>query len=222
MHPLDRPVWNALTQGWRAYAEGDAHALRLDPAYGPFGASADAKPASVAALGAMIPQGGALWLVEAMPPALPERANVVRRATLNQMIAEATPGGDDQDIVPLDEADAEEMRALALLTKPGPFATRTHRLGPFVGIRHQGQLVAMAGERMRLDGYSEVSGVCTHPNHRGRGHAAALMRVVASRILARGEGAFLHSYADNAVAIRLYESLGFRFRAAMTMVVLER
>jgi len=83
-----------------------------------------------------------------------------------------------------------------------------------------GQLAAMAGERMKPDGFTEVSGVCTHPDHRGRGYAGALSRIVAQRIVARGETPFLHAYADNAAAVGLYETLGFRIRARPVMTVL--
>ena len=79
-----------------------------------------------------------------------------------------------------------------------------------MGVKEGGRLIAMAGERMKPQGYTEVSGVCTDPNHRGRGYAGALMRVVANRILARGETPFLHSYAHNTGAIGLYSSLGFK------------
>ncbi|MEI9963878.1 MAG: GNAT family N-acetyltransferase [Caulobacteraceae bacterium] len=104
------------------------------------------------------------------------------------------------------------MLALATLTQPGPFFARTHQLGDFIGVKQEGRLVAMAGERMRPTGFTEVSGVCTHPDWRGRGYAAGLMRLVAARILARGETPFLHVYASNTGAIALYEALGFRLR----------
>jgi predicted GNAT family acetyltransferase len=118
------------------------------------------------------------------------------------------------------DADAAEMLALATLTKPGPFFARTHQLGRFIGVRDNGVLVAMAGERLKTPGYTEVSAVCTHPDHRGRGYAAALMRQVMGGIVARGETPFLHSYAANTGAIRLYESLGFRFSRELVMTVL--
>lgn len=222
-HPLDRPIWSSLVSGWAHVAQGDARARRLDPRYGPFGAPADASAANREALAALIPPGGELWLVgeEDAPP--PPGAVVRRTAQLHQMVADmVAPPARPIDFVPLDEADAEEMRALALLTKPGPFSALTHRLGAFIGVRIDGRLVAMAGERMRIAGFTEVSGVCTHPDHRGRGHAGALMRIVSTRILARGERPFLQTYADNATAIALYETLGFRLRRPLDMVVLAR
>jgi hypothetical protein len=112
------------------------------------------------------------------------------------------------------------MRALAALTEPGPFSTRTHELGDFFGIRRDGRLAAMAGERMRPEGFCEVSAVCTHPDHRGRGYGAALTRHVAGRIVARGEVPFLHVMATNTGAIGLYETLGFAFRRALALTVL--
>ena len=117
----------------------------------------------------------------------------------------------------LGDADAPEMLALATLTEPGPFFVKTHQLGRFVGIRQDGRLVAMAGERMQPDGFTEVSGVCTHPDHRGRGYAAALMGEVARGILARGDTPFLHAYASNQAAIALYERLGFQHRREILM-----
>ena len=128
-----------------------------------------------------MPAEGELWLTEAAPiPTIPATA-VTRTAMLAQMVAETiTAGGHEVDFVILADEDAPNMRALAALTKPGPFASLTHRLGGFIGVKRGGRLVAMAGERMRLDGFTEVSGVCTHPEHRGQGLAGALMRIVAS------------------------------------------
>ena len=120
------------------------------------------------------------------------------------------------------EADAAEMQALAALTQPGPFFRHTNRLGTFIGVRQDGALVAMAGERLRPTGYTEVSGVCTHPDHRGKGYAGALMRQVAHNIVARGDTPFLTSYTDNVGAIALYEALGFRIRRELMLTALSR
>jgi hypothetical protein len=139
------------------------------------------------------------------------------------MVAEAvTPGAADVDIVPLSDADAPEMLALATLTRPGPFFERTHQLGDFIGVKLDGRLAAMAGERLRLPGMAEVSGVCVHPDFRGRGYARDLTRLAASRILARGETPFLHCFESNAPAIALYEALGFKLRRTIVLSVLAR
>jgi predicted GNAT family acetyltransferase len=223
MHALDRPVWSSLTTGWLALAQGDARAWRLDPDYGPFGAAADTDAASLDALAALAPDDGELWVVEKDAVPAPQGLKIKRGAVLDQMVAERiTPARRTIDWTELSEADAEAMLALALATKPGPFAIRTHRLGTFIGVKKDGRLIAMAGERMRLDGFTEVSGVCTDPDFRGRGYAGALIRIVAERMLARGEIPFLHTYATNLGAIGLYESIGFRRRMPMVMTVLTR
>jgi predicted GNAT family acetyltransferase len=122
----------------------------------------------------------------------------------------------------LTAADVPAMVALATLTRPGPFALRTPCLGEFWGIKEGGVLIAMAGERLKHQGHTEVSGVCTHPSARGRGLAKALSAHVAQRILDRGESPYLHAYAQNKPAIRLYESLGFRLRCEMHVAAIER
>jgi predicted GNAT family acetyltransferase len=222
--PLDRPVWSALTTRQAGLAQGDTRALRFDPAYGVFAAAADGSPESLAALAALVPAEGQVALVEATQgPGVPDAA-IASQALLWQMAAEGLTAAPEPDfaIVPLTDADAAQMLALATLTRPGPFFARTHQLGDFVGVKRDGRLLAMAGERMKPTGFTEVSGVCTDPQHRGQGYAGALMRVVARRILARGETPFLHSYAANTGAIGLYQSLGFALRREMTMTVLTR
>ena len=162
-------------------------------------------------------------LVEIEEILLPKGAIVTRQAVCHQMVApHLTPGHGDLAAEDMTDADAPSMLALASLTKPGPFFAATHRLGGFVGIKLNGELIAMAGQRMRVEGYTEVSGVCTHPDHRGRGYAAALIRLVGSRILQRGEIPFLQTYADNTSAIALYHALGFVLHQEIIMTTLEK
>lgn len=221
-HPLDRPAWNALTSRQSWLALGDARAWRFDPDYGLFAGAADDRPECLDALAALVPANGVIGLVEARNPPLPPGL-FVKAAICNQMTAaHITPRAPDFAVTALGDDDAAEMLALATLTQPGPFFRKTHRLGNFIGVKVGGRLVAMAGERMKPTGFTEVSGVCTHPDHRGKGYAGGLMRLVAEKIIARGETPFLHVYADNAGAITLYESLGFRFRAAVHFTLLSR
>lgn len=200
-------------------------AVRLDPEVGVFAAADDDSPESRALLNALCREYPGAGLVEpegtAIEAVLPD-VPVVSRAACVQMIAGALTAGhhDDVDIRTLGEADAEEMLALATLTKPGPFRLGTLRLGGFIGVRREGRLIAMAGERMKVDGFTELSGVCTHPDFRGQGLAGVLSRAVVAGILARGEQAFLHAYAAHTATVAFYESLGFSVRTGMTYTVL--
>lgn len=208
-HPLDRPVWHALTGRQHDFAVAKGHAVRFDPAYGPFAAAIDDSGPALHDL-AMLAAKDEIWLLERNPPRRIPGLIMLKQADCVQMVAHTVTTTPIRfDIVELGADDAVEMLALATLTQPGPFRAHTHALGHFIGIRDQGRLVAMAGERMQPDAYVEVSGVCTHPDHRGRGYAGLLMREVAARILGRGGIPFLHCYATNTGAIALYGSLGF-------------
>jgi len=220
-HPLDRPVWNALTSRQAHLALGEAAAaLRFPPDIEPFGAAVTNAAEHLAALGALVPKDGAIATVERSGITLPPGFVAMIDEPIHQMTAARIPAPEpDPAIIPLGDADAPEMRALAELTQPGPFYARTHTLGDFVGIRENGRLIAMAGERLRVPGFTEISAVCTHPDARGRGLAARLMRVVAAKIAARGEELFLHVYPRNRAAIAVYEKLGFRQRADVQFTV---
>lgn len=222
-HPLDRPVWNTLTSRQADVALGEGRARRFDSAYGPLTGVADHSSESLADLARLPHRADGLWLLEAQPVPPPPGMAVINTAECVQMVAERmVEGGPEIAFETLTDADAAEMLALATLTRPGPFAEHTNRLGDFIGIRQGDVLIAMAGERMRPRGFTEISGVCTLPDHRGRGLAAGLMRERMARILARGETPFLHSYASNAGAIGLYETLGFRVRRAVNLTVLAK
>ena len=225
-HPLDRPVWSALSTRQAHLALGDVRAVRMAPQFGLFAAAADGSAQSLAALAALVPAEGQVAMVGADVPGRVPGVVAEPQASWQmacRRLTEAPAATPAFEIVPLGEADAPRMLALATLTKPGPFFARTHQLGDFVGVKGPGgELLAMAGERLKPLGFTEVSGVCTAPEHRGRGYAGALMRVVAGAILARGEIPFLHSNAHNTGANALYQSLGFALRREVTMTVLTR
>ncbi|GMA24075.1 hypothetical protein GCM10025864_18340 [Luteimicrobium album] len=136
-----------------------------------------------------------------------------------QMVAVGVDAQPDDEAVVLGAADVPEMLDLVDRTQPGPFRPRTVELGTYLGIRREGRLVAMAGERMRPPGWTEVSAVCTDPDHRGQGLAARLVRAVAHGVRERGDEAILHAASANEDAIRLYERLGFEVRRPVRFVV---
>ena len=224
VHPLDRPVWSSLTTHHASLSEGNALARRFARDVNLFGSACDDTPEAAVALAELVRPGESVFVAQVpgvvIAPGLVEAkaAKGVQMVALRNTRFDASEG----DIELLTDADAPEMLALATLTEPGPFLPRTHVMGTFRGIRVGGRLVAMAGERMRFPGYTEVSGVCTHPEFRGRGFARRLSSVVAAGIEARGDQAFLHAWKSNVSAISLYEGLGFTVRTEVYVAVLKR
>lgn len=222
-HILDRPIWRALATRHAHMREGDELAVRYPRDVSPFVVGRDASPEAVATMVALIGEGEEISLAEVAPPSAPPGVSETR-LPLFQMVWDSFPEAGESafDIQPLDEADAADMLALATLTRPGPFRSRTHTMGRFFGVREGGQLIAMAGERLHAPGFHEISAVCTHPDYRGRGLGAALMRKVGARMLEEGDQPFLHTYASNATAIALYRKLGFEVRAELTHAIWKR
>ena len=223
MHPLDHPIWNALTTRQQALAEGNALARRYPPAIAPFAAMADMSAQSFAALGALMTGSDVVVLFTPDPVNAPAELKVLLAETGEQMIgtpAESSIGG--AEIITLGAEDAAAMVELTKLTNPGPFTLRTQELGTFLGIRIDGQLVAMAGERMKPVNYTEITAVCVHPNHRGRGYAQLLLGAVARQITARGEIPVLHVFSHNHSAIALYRRQGMEIRRRLHVTVLQR
>lgn len=222
-HPLERPVWSALTSRHAHLSEGSSLAKRYHPSASSFAAARDNGPAGLQALADLASDGQNLLLLQADVATVPPGLVAVSTAAGVQMIAErpSTIAQDDR-IKPLGETDIPAMQALAELTKPGPFTARALELGAFWGVKENGRLLAMAGERMKPQGFAEISGVCSHPDARGRGLARQLSMFVAGRIVERGEQPFLHAYATNTAAIKLYQSIGFSLRSTMHVAVLRR
>jgi ribosomal protein S18 acetylase RimI-like enzyme len=224
-HILDRPVWNALSTNQLKFSLGGDSARRFAPNFGPLASARDDSAKSLSELAELVPSCGAIILLQADPIIIPDGVEASKTASGVQMVLEslAQPADDlSAKIEVLKGSDAASMAELAELTQPGPFEMGTPSLGEFWGIREDGKLLAMAGERMKHAGYTEVSGVCVHPNARGRGYARHLSAIVAAHIQSRGEIPYLHAYATNAGAIRLYESLGFRLRCMVNVAVLGR
>ena len=222
-HPLDRPIWSALTTAHASFANDNPLAKRYPVDISPLAAARDGSAEVIAALAALIPAGDNISLLEPDAPPPPASVTETLRGLCVQMLAPTvTAGGKSFALGPLGDADAPEMLALATLTRPGPFKMDTHKLGRFLGVRENGRLIAMAGERTKSGAFIEVSAVCTHPDFRGRGLGAALIRAVCDRILSEKKAPYLHSYVDNGVAIGLYRSLGFEVRTEVQHCVWQR
>ncbi|MER7763928.1 GNAT family N-acetyltransferase [Streptomyces sp. NPDC097619] len=209
---LDNPAWAALTGPHAPLAERYGRAARYPRDTAPFAALADPEdPRSWADLAALAGPGARVTLTgRPVPPPDWELLGSVEGV---QLTGEAVRAAPDPEAVPLGPADVPEIMRLVELTRPGPFRDRTVELGGYLGIRSGGRLVALAGGRMRPPGWTEISAVCTHPDHRGRGLARRLVRAVAAVARERGEVPFLHAAAENTGAVRLYEELGFALRA---------
>jgi ribosomal protein S18 acetylase RimI-like enzyme len=224
-HPLDAVIWRALTGVQESLAEGDERARRYPAAIAPFAATRDTEPASFQSLLALVSGDDriALFTTEEVKP--PSAFSVIQADSVDQMVlgdAGCCGARAGSPIVALGVTDVPEMLALASATQPGPFGPRTIELGNYVGIRQQGVLVAMAGERMRLNGFTEVSAVCVDPAYRGHGFAIDLLGSLVSSIGARSEIPFLHVFSSNHAAIALYSKLGFGLRRRMHLAVLAR
>ncbi|MBN3732559.1 GNAT family N-acetyltransferase [Burkholderia sp. Tr-20390] len=220
-HPLDRVVWNALTGRQRRFAVGHDGAWRFPAAVAPFAAIEDTSAASFDALGTLIAAHGPAALVtpDAIEP--PAGLSVIRRANLLQMVWQRTlDPAPESGYVTLAESDVPDMLALTTAAQPGPFGPRTFELGHYIGIRSDGRLAAMAGERMQVDGYTEISAVCVDAAFRRQGLAARLMRALIAEIDARADTPFLHVLTSNQVAIERYLALGFVVRREMNLLVL--
>ncbi|MYV51572.1 GNAT family N-acetyltransferase [Streptomyces sp. SID3212] len=210
-HLLDNPAWASLTGPHSHFAERVGRAARYPTDVSPFTALSDSTDPRawddlVALVGpdTLAPVSGATHL--------PDGWEAVRRGQGVQLVDTSLRAEPDAEAVRLTPADVPEMLDLIARTEPGPFLPRTVELGTYLGIRREGRLVAMAGERLHPPGWREISAVCTDPAHRGRGLATRLVRAVAAGIRERGETPFMHASAANTDAIRLYESIGFTLR----------
>jgi hypothetical protein len=244
MHPLDNVIWNALNTRQAEFAESCGQARRFMPEVSALGGFAEPTPEGYESLAGLLETGGTIRLFLQMPYQPRAGWSLVAGTAMPEMVYEGagalasrssytglrpadsrrrmSPHNSDPEIVELSAPDSPDMMELTALTKPGPFNKRTHELGTYLGIRHEGKLVAMAGERLKVPSYTEVSAVCTHPEHIGHGYARILMSEVMQRIRSRGETPFLHVREGNVRAIELYHRLGFSRRVLLHFAVLRK
>ncbi len=222
VHILDNPIWSSLTTRQAYLAEGDGLARRYPVDVTALAALKEPSAEAFDSL-ARISKSDAVALFCYQPITIPAGWKTIHTSNLAQMVCvdpRVAPVPAEITVDKLGTADSDEMVALTKLTNPGPFGSRTHELGLYLGIHQQGRLAAMAGERQKLPGYTEVSAVCTHPDFQGRGYAQILISEVMAKIRERGETPMLHVREDNAGAIRVYSKLGFKIRVVFPFFVL--
>ena len=224
---LDSVIWNALTTRQANISEGSDAARRFIPEISILAGVLEPSPQAFADLAQVCQTGDRVSIWDENEYQLQPGFEVVAAAPLYQMVLDpghfkAEPARTEPAILTLSTPDVPEMLALTKLTRPGPFGIRTHELGDYLGIRVDGELAAMCGERLRVPGYTEMSAICTHPSHTGKGYARLLMHEIARRILARGETPILHVREDNERAISVYKAMGFAIRHRRYFVVLQR
>ena len=219
---LDNPAYAALSGAHSRFAQRSGRALRYTADVAPFLAlPSEASRTDWQDAIELVPPGTLAATIHDGSP-LPESLTVTHTFELVQMIGELAGGAHDPEALTLGSADVPEMLELVRLTEPGPFFERSIELGKYVGIRRDGALVAMAGERLHFDSWTEISAVCTAPEYRGHGLASRLVSTLVADIQHRSERVFLHALTANTNAIRLYEELGFRARRSRTISVLTR
>ena len=216
-HLLDNPIWSSLTTKHASFAVVQGSACRYPPQVAPFAAVRAGDANALPQLEGLINGGESVYLV-GLAPEFAAGWRVESAFPIPQLVC-STPAvvRSGPDAVPLTEANRSDMLALTALVFPGFFRARTVEMGRYIGIYHGRVLAAMAGERMRMDGYQEISAVCTHPEFIGRGYAQRLVALLVNAVLERGDTPFLHTHRDNARALALYDHLGFKIRTEVTL-----
>ncbi|RFZ94599.1 GNAT family N-acetyltransferase [Mucilaginibacter conchicola] len=221
-HVLDNPIYSALTSGNKHFAVGDDTAFYFQQDVAPFAGMKDNSADEFAALINNMPDESVFVIFSRNEVAIPEGLKVLRHFKMFQMVYEGdTPAAQMNSLLSdLANEHIDEMLTLTKLTNPGPFLQRTIEFSNYTGVISDGKLVAMAGHRMQPLPYVEISAVCTHPEHTGRGYAAKLLTEQIKRIIGAGKIPFLHVLQENAGAVSVYERIGFKTRVPMLGYVL--
>jgi len=221
-HVLDNPAWNAMISGNKHLSDGNDEVRYFDKAVSPFAAFKENTQDNFLALYDMLPHTGPVLFVTPVEVDIPAPWKVLQGIKALQMVfnSEAELKEIQTNLTPLKDKDASEMVALAKLTNPGPFELRTIEFGHYRGIFDENKLVAMAGQRLHPFNYAEISAVCTHPDHIGKGYARQLLVHQVNRIRAVENIPFLHVRENNERAIKVYESLDFTTRRTVWFYVM--
>lgn len=214
-HVLDNPAWNALNSEHAGFAMGSARAKRYRPGTVPFVACRNPQAEGIVELMPWMAAGETFFAIGVLPP-LPQHWQLEHELPCAQMLLKKIqPPSKKHEPVTIEllgENDADDMYTLINLVQPGYYNKDTHQLGTYYGIRQNGVLAAMAGERMRTTGFSELSAIATHPDYTGRGYAQRLIEHLCHAHAAKGIASYLHVALTNERALRLYEHMGFETR----------
>lgn len=221
MNPLDNPIWSALTTRHAHLSEGDDIARRYLPTYTTLAGMEHETDAAFASLAKITLKGQAIGICSQSDAPIPNSWACSGKFPVAQMVCEQIKDCKTFQLELLTDDDVPAMRELVLLTQPGPFSERTIRFGTFLAIKENGSIAAMAGQRMQVPGFDEVSAVCTHPDHQGKGYARALVYEISRRIIETGNTPMLHVRSENLAAIKSYEHVGFKIRRQFYFSVLK-
>lgn len=212
LHPLDNVSWNSLTTRHRSLGAVGEKAAAYHPQISMIAAVAEVTAEAYMELSTLVQPGAPVAVIgNKVPDNLPQWT-IMRRAEAYQMTTDKPIDYRQVEVEPLTPVDVPAMMELAKLTNPGPFSPRTIEMGTYIGIKKHGQLIAMGGERMKPEGYTEISAICTHPEHRGKGYATTITGILTNHVLEQGEPPFLHLFTENTPAQKLYQKHGYKTR----------
>jgi ribosomal protein S18 acetylase RimI-like enzyme len=223
-HLLDNPIYNALISAHNPISLGTETVRYYLPAVASFAGLKDNSLANFEEL-YQISEPESFFIVFSLDPLeISDQWRLIKQINMFQLVYEhqTIPKGEEHEFVDLNGSHVDEMISLVQLTEPGPFLTRTIDFGNYTGVFEDGKLVSMAGHRFNPTPYTEVSAVCTHPDHLGKGYAYRLLKEQIKRILNNREIPFLHVRDDNEGAIKLYEKLGFKIRTKMIAYIIKK
>jgi len=223
-HLLDNPIYHALTTGHADFAKGVDEVKYYLKDIAAFAGLKDNSAENLQTLYEISEPDSLFVVFSKVPLRIATPWTLLLQIDMFQLVYEGknTAESSNEDLTDLDHSHITEMTALVELTKPGPFLAKTIELGNYTGIFAENQLIAMAGHRFFPTPYREVSAVCTHPEHLGKGYAFKILQEQIRRILNREEIPFLHVKNDNLGAIKLYQKLGFKIRTEMTAYVIKK
>ena len=214
-HPLDNPVWHSLMTQHAGLALTADGAARYPASIVPFAAVGEPSARAASQLTSLVDDAESVFVVSVAPEPPPGWQLEPKKPVLQMICATRAPEVPGPPVRTMTAAEAPDMIALTDLVFPGFFRPRTLEMGSYLGIYDGSRLAAMAGERMRLDGYQELSAVCTHPDYTGRGYAQRLLANLCNSAFDRGFTPFLHVYADNERAIGVYRKMNFVDRTVL-------